>query len=329
MGLRTEEALDAQDQAVRLFPPKATPSRNRAAGDHRFPYGAGRAAPRQRLHAKSGTRRALVPYREVLGGDPGWLDGLVRANRPQRLPMVLGPQEVRTLFAQLSGVKRLKVVLLHGSALRRFECCRLYGKDLDFERSEFVLRDGKGNKDRVTMPPAAPVREPLRCHFEQEKQWYEQDLKSGSSGVPLPSALHRKYPHAAKDWAWSWVFPASKLYIDTGSSTEWRYHLHESVLQKAIKDAVAKAGIAKPASRHSADIPPLHTLWRMGTTSGQFKSFWTQGFTKIADDVECPLRQLENDEELGEKTVSQVAASGDRRGRAQFGSERLPGATHG
>ncbi len=130
------------------------------------------------------------------------------------------------------------------------ECLRVRVKDVDFSRNEIWVRSGKGDKDRVTMLPAA-VKEPLRRHLEAVRHHYEADLKSGSIGVPLPYALARKYPNATKDWSWYWIFPASKLYIDPRSSTKWRYHLHECVLQKAVKEAVEKAGVAKPASCHT------------------------------------------------------------------------------
>jgi integron integrase len=142
-------------------------------------------------------------------------------------------------------------MLLYGAGLRLTECLRLRVKDVDFSHNEIRVRGGKGEKDRVTMLPSA-VKEPLRRHLEQIRQDYDVDLKNGSAGVPLPNALARKYPNAAKDWGWYWVFPASKLYVDPHSGFKWRYHLHESVLQKAVKEAVKKTGLAKPASCHTS-----------------------------------------------------------------------------
>ena len=141
-------------------------------------------------------------------------------------------------------------MLLYGAGLRLTECLQLRVKDVDCSRNEIRVRSGKGDKDRVTMLPSA-VKEPLRRYVEHVRQDYEADLKNGSAGVPLPNALARKYPNAAKAWGWYWIFPASKLYVEPRSGLKWRYHLHESVLQKAVKEAVVKAGLAKPASCHT------------------------------------------------------------------------------
>jgi integron integrase len=192
----------------------------------------------------------LFLYREVLHKEIGYVNGVVRAKRPVRLPVVLTRQEVRSVLGQLQGLDWIMAMLLYGAGLRLMECLRLRVKDIDFSRGEIRVRSGKGDKDRVTMLPSAVI-EPLRHHLEQVKQQYEADVRSGSAGVPLPYALGRKYPNAAKDWAWYWVFPASKLYVDRSSGAKWRYHLHESVLQKAVKEAVQKAGISKPATCHT------------------------------------------------------------------------------
>lgn len=160
--------------------------------------------------------------------------------------MVLTRQEVRLILGQLHWLDWIMVMLLYGAGLRLTECLRLRIKDVDFSCSEIRVRSGKGDKDRVTM-----LKEPLRRHLESVRAQYEVDLKSGSAGVPLPYALARKYPNATKDWGWYWVFPASKLSVDPRSGTKWRYHLHESVLQKAVKEAVEKAGVPKPASCHT------------------------------------------------------------------------------
>jgi len=192
----------------------------------------------------------LFLYRAVLHKDIGYVNGVVRARRPKRLPVVLTRQELRSILGQLRGLDWIMGMLLYGAGLRLMECVRLRVKDVDFSRHEIRVRSGKGDKDRVTMLPAA-VQEPLRRHLEQVKPLYEADLNSGSAGVPLPYALGRKYPNAAKGWAWYWVFPASKLCIDPRSGAKWRYHLHESVLQKAVKAAVQAAGISKPATCHT------------------------------------------------------------------------------
>jgi len=141
-------------------------------------------------------------------------------------------------------------MLLYGAGLRLMECLRLRVKDVDFSGNEIRVRSGKGDKDRVTMLPAA-VKEPLLRHVDLVRKQYDADVRSGFSGVFLPYALERKYPNAARQWGWQWLFPASKFYVDPQSGKILRHHLHESVLQKAVKEAVLKAGIAKPASPHT------------------------------------------------------------------------------
>jgi len=192
----------------------------------------------------------LFLYREVLRKEIGYVNGVVRAKRPKRLPVVLTRQEVRSILALLKGPEWIMGMLLYGAGLRLMESLRLRVKDVDVSRHEIRVRSGKGDKDRVTMLPAA-VKEPLRKHLELVRNRYETDLKSGYAGVSLPYALERKYPNAGKEWGWQWIFPASTLYIDRQSGLRKRHHLHESVLQKAVREAVLKAGISKPASPHT------------------------------------------------------------------------------
>ena len=150
----------------------------------------------------------------------------------------------------LDGTAWLMATLLYGAGLRLMECMRLRVKDVDFSSNQIVVRSGKGNKDRVTMLPTS-VKEPLRGHLEWVRRQYQRDVQAGYGGVSLPYALERKYPHAAREWGWQWVFPASRLYTDRQSGTKKRHHLHESVLQRAVKEAARKAGISKPASCHT------------------------------------------------------------------------------
>ena len=199
---------------------------------------------------KQALNAVLFLDREGFGKEIGYVNGVVRAKRPARLPVVLSRQEVRAILARLDGNEWIMGTLLYGAGLRLTECLRLRVKDGDFSCNEIRVRSGKGNKDRVTMLPAV-VKEPLRRHLEQVRQDYDADVTRGFAGVPLPDALARKYPNAAKDWGWDWVFPASKLYRDPRSGVTCRYHIHESVLQKAVKEAVKKTGIAKPASCHT------------------------------------------------------------------------------
>jgi len=192
----------------------------------------------------------LFLYKEVLERDPGWLDGVVRAKRPRRLPVVLTRPEIEALLAALDGVAWIMAVLLYGSGLRLMECLRLRVKDIDFTRNEILVREGKGDKDRVTMLPAA-VKERLLRHLDRVRRLHERDVKAGLGRVQLPHALAHKYPTANREWGWQWVFPASKICNDPRFGSPQRYHLHESVLQRAIREARHRAGIAKPVGPHT------------------------------------------------------------------------------
>ncbi|MDQ2695160.1 MAG: integron integrase [Pseudomonadota bacterium] len=192
----------------------------------------------------------LFLYKEVLDTPVEWLDGVTRARKPARLPVVLTPDEVRAILARLDGSRWLMAALLYGSGLRLMECLRLRVKDLEFSRREITVRDGKGQRDRVTMLPASLI-EPLQRHLHRVKALHEQDLAEGFGAVYLPFALERKYPNAPREWSWQYVFPACKRSVDPRSGIERRHHLAETVLQHAIKQAVRDAGIAKPASCHT------------------------------------------------------------------------------
>ena len=192
----------------------------------------------------------LFLYRQVLRKDIGYVNGVVRANRPKRLPTVLTRQEVRSIFGNLDGVEWIMAMLLYGAGLRLMECLRLRVKDVDFSRNEIRIRSGKGDKDRVTMLPGA-VKEPLLTHLQGVKRQHEEDLQKGLGRVALPDALERKYRNAGSEWGWQWIFPATSHYADRITGEKRRHHLHESLLQKAVKEAVRKAGLPKPASPHT------------------------------------------------------------------------------
>jgi integron integrase len=192
----------------------------------------------------------LFLYRGVLEQNLPWLDDIVRAKRPERLPVVLTREEVRAVLDRLHGVPRLMGLLLYGAGLRLLECARLRVKDVDVPSNQIVVRSGKGQKDRVTMLPAA-VKAGLARHLEDVRRQHQLDVERGAGWVELPDALRRKYPNAGREWAWQWVFPATRIYADRVTGERRRHHLHESVLQRAVKDVVRRAGIAKPASCHT------------------------------------------------------------------------------
>ncbi|MBT8130561.1 MAG: integron integrase [Gammaproteobacteria bacterium] len=193
----------------------------------------------------------LFLYREVLEIDLPWLDGFSHAKRPQRLPVVLSREEVNTLLDSVDKpLHSLVLRLLYGTGMRLMECIRLRVKDLDFGRNEITIREGKGRKDRVTVLPAA-VLDDLRKQLALARRWYDLDRVNHVPGVFMPDALERKYPNAGKEWAWHWVFPSSKLSTCPRTKVIRRHHMDEKAIQRSMKQAVHRVGIAKPASPHT------------------------------------------------------------------------------
>ena len=192
----------------------------------------------------------LFLYREVIKKEIGWIDGVERAKKPQRLPVVFVRDEVRRILLHLEGTKWIMASLLYGSGLRLRECVRLWIKDVDLGCDQIIVRDGKGQKDRVTMLPLS-AKQQLRSHLEKVKSIHENDLKNGFGRVDLPFALGRKYPNADREWAWQYVFPSSTLCKEPQTGILVRHHVHKSVLQRAVKAAIRQAGIAKHGSCHS------------------------------------------------------------------------------
>ena len=185
-----------------------------------------------------------------LGRRVPWLDGFTPAYRPPRLPVVLSTLDVHAVLGQLSGAKRLIGMLLYGSGLRLLEALSLRVKDVDFGRSTLTVRGGKGDKDRPTVLPVS-LHEPLRRHLDKVKRLHTRDLARGAGAVALPGAFGRKSPSAARAWEWQWVFPATSCYVVRETGERRRHHFHESAMQRAMKEAVLRAGIGKRASCHT------------------------------------------------------------------------------
>jgi integron integrase len=192
----------------------------------------------------------LFLYRQVLETDLGRIDGVPRARVSDHVPVVLSREEVRQILAQVSGTPWLIVSLLYGAGLRLLECLELRVKDLDFDGNQVIVRGGKGRKDRRTVLPAR-VKAPLTSHLAEVKRQHERDLAHGVGAVVLPYALDRKYPNAATDWAWQFVFPASRVCRDARWGPPSRYHLHESAVQRAVAVATRQAGIPKRVGCHT------------------------------------------------------------------------------
>jgi len=196
-----------------------------------------------------GLAALLFLYAHVLEQPLNRIVGVVRARRPKRLPVVLTGEEVEVVLAGLEGQPLLVCMVLYGSGLRLQEGLQLRVKDLDFGRGEILVRDGKGQKDRITMLPAA-LDEPLQEHLRGVRRQHEADLRASLGQAPLPYALARKYPNADREWGWQWIFPASAHYVDSETGIRHRHHLHESVIQKAVHEAGRRAQLVKVATPH-------------------------------------------------------------------------------
>lgn len=208
---------------------------------------AGKVAASTQNQAKSAL---LFLYREVLAIELPWLDNVTQAKTPQRLPVVLTVSEVKSVLNRLDGTLWLMASLLYGGGLRLMECVRLRVKDVDFEMRQVTVREGKGFKDRVTMLPQSLIA-PLQAHLARVRALHDEDVAEGYGAVYLPYALEKKYPNAAKEWGWQYVFPARSLSVDPRSGVTRRHHVDEKSLQRAVKRAAQQAGIAKPATPHT------------------------------------------------------------------------------
>jgi integron integrase len=192
----------------------------------------------------------LFLYVDVLRDPVPWIEDVVRARYSQHLPVVLTRDEVRLVLSKMKGVSRMVATLLYGSGLRLMEALCLRVKDVDFGLNQILVRDGKGGRDRVTMLPSA-ARSALESHLARARRLHERDLASGAGRTILPYALARKYPNAASEWAWQWVFPARRIAVDTKTRARYRHHLHQTVVQREMREAVRAAGLSKRATCHT------------------------------------------------------------------------------
>jgi integron integrase len=247
---RTEKAYAGWIRRFILFHDKRHPMEMGAAEVTRFLSALAVDANVAAATQNQALSAILSLYRLVLDQDLPWLDGIVRAKPSQRLPVVLTRAEVSVVLRHLHGAPRLMSLLMYGAGLRLLECARLRVKDVDFAANQITVRSGKGDKDRLTMLPQV-VKADLAAHLTTVKRQHEADLRHGAGWVELPWALGRKYPNAGREWAWQWVFPATRIYVERATSQRRRHHLHESVLQRAVKEAVRRAGIPKPATSHT------------------------------------------------------------------------------
>ena len=248
----------------------------------------------------------LLLFREVLRTDLEEMAQTVRAKRGRRLPTVLSVAEVQALLAAVEPKYHLMVKLLYGSGLRLMELLRLRVKDVDFDAGLVFVRSNKGDKDRTTLLPTS-LREDLREHLAKVREWHEADLSQGHGEAPLPNALARECLNAGREWGWQYVFPADKIAVDPADGKVRRYHLHEKLLQAAVRRAVRKAGIAKHASAHTlrhsfathllmngTDIREIQEL--LGHKNVETTMIYTHVVRELKTRVRSPLDVLEAQE---------------------------------
>lgn len=250
LSLRTEEAYVGWIRRYIVFHGKRHPSMLGAAEVNEFLTW---LAVEKRVAASTQNQALaalLFMYEVVLEMPFGALDGLVRAKRPARLPVVLSREEVTRIFERLEGAELLMAKIMYGSGLRQIECLRLRIKDVHLPRRQIVVREGKGKRDRVTMLPETLIA-PLRGHIDSLRPLFDDDRRRGRSGVQLPRALAAKYPSAGREWAWQWLFPSPKLSVDPRSGLERRHHASGKAFQRSLPEAVRGAGIERNVTSHT------------------------------------------------------------------------------
>lgn len=244
----------------------------------------------------------LFLYAHVLGRPLDRMEGIVRAKRPKRLPAVLTPEEVRRLLDCLTGDHWLVAMLLYGAGMRLMEALRLRVKDIDMQRGEVTIREGKGDKDRVTVLPAC-LREPLGKLLHRRRPEHAAEVEAGRGRVALPGAFARKHPAAEQAWVWQWVFAAKSDFRDRETGRFYRHHIHETVIQRAIREAVLRSGVERRATchtlRHSfathllqdgADIRTVQDL--LGHSSVQTTMIYTHVLNRGGLAVRSPADRL-------------------------------------
>lgn len=298
-SIRTEQAYAQWIKRFILFHEKRHPS---VLGAEEIRQFLSHLAVGGRVSASTQTQALsalLFLYREVLGVELPYVEGIERAKWPARVPVVLTREEAEHILSYVGGTYRLMASLLYGAGLRLMECVRLRVKDVDFGYRQTTVRDGKGEKDRRTVLPESLV-ETLGLHLKRVRLLHEEDLSAGYGRIYLPYALERKYPSAPAEWVWQWVFPAGKLSTDPWSGEVRRHHASEDMLQAAVKKAAKAAGIQKRVSchtfRHSFathlleagyDIRTVQEL--LGHTSVETTQIYTHVLNKGGRGVRSPL----------------------------------------
>ena len=250
LSIRTEQAYLAWIKRFILFHHKTHPAQMREPHIEKFLTSLAVDEEVSSSTQNQALNAILFLYREVLHSKIGILHDIVRAKRTQRIPVVFSKEEIQSVLHHLSGTSWLICALLYGSGMRLLECLRLRLKDIDFLRKQIVVREGKGEKDRITLLPISLVTS-LQRQIAKVKLLHQEEKAAGFGDVNLPDALLKKFPRAAKEFSWQYIFPASKRSVDPGTGAIQRHHIDESAVQRAFKQALVKSGVQKAGTIHS------------------------------------------------------------------------------